>query len=138
MADLIIPDPVKFQLKAPFKVDRVQLGAASMLPGKLIYLDRQAARWKLAQANADATKEAAAMLMSAGGVDDWGIAIFSGSIKLDTVGLTKATQYVLSAANAGGIAPRSDLAAGNRLVEFAVAEDTEFFSVDFLDTEITI
>lgn len=60
-----------------------------------------------------------------------------GNVTLSAV-MTAGEAYVLSAAAAGGIAPRADLAAGDDVVQLGIATSTAVLALRIINTGVTL
>ena len=113
----------------------VQFGE-SVSAGEPVYKKTADSKYWLAQADDDAEVLADGIAITAGAADSYGVIVVSGTLNMGAI-LTSGQLYVVSA-TAGGIAPRGDLIATNRLTHLGTATSTSVLEVKIDQTGVTL
>jgi len=110
---------------------------ATITAGQLVYLDSATGRYKLAQGDA-AAEDAVVGLAAHGASNGQPLQIITGGVVDLGVTLTVGEIYVLSAAAAGGIAPKGDLSSGEFVSVIGVAQTADNLLLGIINSGVAV
>lgn len=126
MADITVTATTVLRVSGQY---REYTSGATIIAGKLVYLDENTGTVKLADADAAASAEIVGIALNQGYSGQPITVQTSGLVQMTATGLTVGQVYVAST-TAGGIAPYSDLASGDYVSVFGVGTASNQITID--------
>ena len=110
---------------------------ATITAGQLVYLNSTSGKYALAQGD-DAATDAVVGIAAHGASDGQPLQVLTGGVVDLGVTLTVGEIYVLSAASAGGIAPKGDLSSGEYVSIIGVAQTADNLLLGILNSGVAV